>query len=455
MAAYAQRLTGMKKLCLAGGVALNCVANGRLLREGPFDDIWIQPAAGDSGCALGAALDAYHTSLNQPRVLRPDGRPAQGGSFFGPSFSDEEIEGFLRTNGYPFRKLNPEDRGKILAEVLAAGKVLGHFAGRMEFGPRALGSRSIMGDPRNTEMQATLNLKIKYRESFRPFAPVVKAEKVGEYFELDRESPYMLLVAGVKKERRLPFELPDNDDDMLKIVKQPRSDLPAITHVDYSARVQSVHREDHPEYYDLIDGFDRLTGCAVVVNTSFNVRGEPIVCTPQDAYRCFMRTKMDVLALGNFLLLKSEQPAWPEPKGHIDEDREPAAEYDDEPFMTELRRIYREEFVELSDRLRKRGLVAVDTGWTGPQNFRGGFRGWGVAADQSPHTIFAVPHALDEADPDPRRMVDAILRQWTPGEATEAMRPLLERLVRLGLNKPAKAGVALEEDVSDAVYVMY
>jgi carbamoyltransferase len=304
-ARHAHALTGEKHLCLAGGVALNCVANGRLLREGPFEDIWIQPAAGDAGCALGAALDAYHTYFGAPRTMRDDGRPRQGGSYLGPSYSDTEIAAFLTTHGYPHTRLDPEKRADIVAESLEAGLVVGHMAGRLEFGPRSLGARAILGDARDASMQQTLNLRIKYRESFRPFAPSVLAERASDYFELDRESPYMLVVASVNERRRKPFVR--EGGDLTEVVRRPRSDIPAVTHVDYSARVQTVAREDHPEYYDVIKAFAARTGCAVIVNTSFNVRGEPIVCTPEDAYRCFMRTEMDALVLESFILHKADQ----------------------------------------------------------------------------------------------------------------------------------------------------
>ncbi len=313
MARHVQRETGEKHLCLAGGVALNCVANGKLLRENIFDDIWIQPAAGDAGGALGCALAYHHLELGGQR---PEGSTVsdQGGSYWGPSFSDEEIQAFLDGNDYPYEIKRGPERAQALAELLDQGKVVGHFAGRMEFGPRALGARSILGDARNREMQRDLNLKIKYRESFRPFAPAVLEEKVGDYFEIDRPSPYMLLVAPVKQERRFHVDPPEErtQEDLLAWVNEIRSDVPAITHVDYSARIQTVKREHHDKFYDLIDAFGKRTGTPVVVNTSFNVRGEPIVCTPHDAYRCFMRTEMDVLVLEDFILHKGQQPTWEE-----------------------------------------------------------------------------------------------------------------------------------------------
>ena len=313
LARQARKETGAEALVLAGGVALNCVANGALLREKVFERIWIQPAAGDAGGALGAALLAHHAYFGEQRLLPGAGRDGQLGSFLGPAYSSAEIAAFLERHGYPYERMtDAAARAKRVAAALAEGKVVGFFAGRMEFGPRSLGARSILADPRRADTQSRLNLKIKYRESFRPFAPAVLAEHAQDYFELQAESPYMLLVAPVRKERRLPMDdalfESDDDDDMLRVVNQPRSDLPAITHVDYSARIQTVDREDHPEFHRLISAFKELTGVGVLVNTSFNVRGEPIVCSPKDAYACFMRTEMDLLALGEFLLLKEAQP---------------------------------------------------------------------------------------------------------------------------------------------------
>ncbi|MEP0860392.1 MAG: carbamoyltransferase [Ignavibacterium sp.] len=298
--------TGLKDVCLAGGVALNCVANGRLLREGPFENIWIQPAAGDAGGALGAALVGWHKYFNNPRTA--DGKTdKQKGSYLGPKFSDEEIYSFIKVKNLNAKKLSEDELINTVADLIANEKVIGWFDGRMEFGPRALGARSIIGDARSPKMQATMNIKIKFREGFRPFAPSVLYEKVGEYFEIDKESPYMLLVADVKKERRR--KMTEEEEklwgiDKLNVV---RSDIPAITHVDYSARLQTVHKETNPRYHKLIETFEKKTGCAVIINTSFNVRGEPIVCTPEDAYKCFMRTNIDYLVLGNYLLAKGDQ----------------------------------------------------------------------------------------------------------------------------------------------------
>jgi len=300
------RETEADYLCMAGGVALNCVANGRVLREGPFKDIWIQPAAGDAGGALGVALATWHGLENRPR-LSGNGRDSMQGAYLGPSFSHSGVDDFLKRQGVAHTVLDDEELYDRVAADLASGNVVGWCQGRMEFGPRALGARSILGDARNTRMQSIMNLKIKSRESFRPFAPSVLRERVAEYFEMDADSPYMLLVADIVESRRTALP-PDADTpwgiDLLNI---PRSDIPAVTHIDYSARVQTVHEETNPRYYRLLKRFETLTGCAVLVNTSFNVRGEPIVCTPEDAYRCFMRTEMDLLVLGNHLVYKKDQ----------------------------------------------------------------------------------------------------------------------------------------------------
>jgi len=294
-------------LCLAGGVALNCVANGRILREGPFKDIWIQPAAGDAGGALGAALRIWHEYLGNPRksdaVL-----DAMQGSYLGTRFSNQEITDYLDEIGAVYTRLDDSDLLPRLAELLATENVIGWFNGRMEFGPRALGGRSIIGDPRSAKMQSVMNLKIKYRESFRPFAPAVKFDKVSNWFEIDRHSPYMLLVAPVHREKLVTMSEEQQRLFGIEKLMVARSDIPAVTHVDYSARVQTVHPETNPRFYQLLDSFEQRSGCPVLINTSFNVRGEPIVHTPEDAYRCFMRTEMDYLVMENILLAKTNQP---------------------------------------------------------------------------------------------------------------------------------------------------
>jgi carbamoyltransferase len=310
--------TGMKNLCLSGGVALNCVGNGRIQREGPFERVWIQPASGDAGGALGAALLVWHQILEQPRTpVQPD---AQRGSFLGPAYSEDAIRTSLEALGARYRHVADEDQ--LCAEVadcLARQQVVGWFQGRMEFGPRALGGRSILGDARSGEMQSLLNRKIKFRESFRPFAPIVLAQRAGEFFQLGdgQESPYMLLVAPVAPEKRIPAAGPPARG--LERLKTPRSVIPAVTHVDHSARVQTADPARHGRTYKLLRAFDARTGCPLLINTSFNVRGEPIVCTPEDAYRCFMATGMDLLVLERFMLFKAEQPrpAQPPADGHL------------------------------------------------------------------------------------------------------------------------------------------
>jgi len=330
MTGFAHRETGMKDLCLAGGVALNCVGNGRILREGPFEQIWIQPAAGDAGGALGVAMSLWHRHLEKPRISpetagtwersnskskikneeqqTPKYADGMSGSFLGPRYSEAEIAAAIHKGGWVAKRLDPQDVAAAVAAAMAQEKVVGLLQGRMEFGPRALGARSIIGDARSPRMQAVMNLKIKFRESFRPFAPAVLRDHAADWFELDGDSPYMLLVAGVHQDQRLP--VPPEAEALWGIEKLnvPRSSVPAITHVDYSARIQTVRRDTNPLYHDIIEAFHRMTGCPVIVNTSFNVRGEPMVCSPEDAYRCFMRTDMDLLVLENFLLEKVVQP---------------------------------------------------------------------------------------------------------------------------------------------------
>jgi carbamoyltransferase len=309
LATTCRELTGCENLVMAGGVALNCVANGKLLRSGLFKDIWIQPASGDAGGALGAALAGWHISLGKPRST--NGLDAMSGSLLGPEYGTKEILKVARRYQAPHQGFeNFSELCAKVAALLAEGQVVGWFQGRMEFGPRALGNRSILGDARHPEMQKKLNLKIKYREGFRPFAPSVVEECIAEYFELDRPSPYMLLVAPVREERRRPLPEGYQSLPLYERLYHLRSDVPAITHIDYSARIQSVNQDVHPKYWQLIDSFRRLTGYGVIVNTSFNVRGEPIVCTPQDAYRCFMGTEMDYLVMGDFLFKKEEQPQY-------------------------------------------------------------------------------------------------------------------------------------------------
>ena len=306
-ARYLRKETGSKNLCMAGGVALNCVGNGKILAAGIFDSIWVQPASGDAGGALGAALCCWYGYLKNERKV--DGiRDLQKNSLLGPEYSESEVIEALSSHGAVFRQVDDETLYKETVGLLEQDKVIGWFQGRMEFGPRALGNRSIIGDPRSTSMQSKMNLKIKYRESFRPFAPAVLREDVSEYFEMNAESPYMLMVAPVKESRRLGMTAEQEKLFGIEKLKVLKSDIPSITHVDYSARVQTVDKHSHPRFYSLIESFKKKTGCAVLVNTSYNVRGEPIVCDPADAYRCFMRTEMDALIVNNFIMLKEEQP---------------------------------------------------------------------------------------------------------------------------------------------------
>lgn len=310
LAKHVQEVTGQENLCLAGGVALNCVANGRILREGPFKRVWIQPAAGDAGGALGAALAVHYRYKGHPRTVRKE--DAMKGSLLGPSYTDEEIEAELKRLGAVYHKLDRQQFLEGVSDRLVQEKIVGWFSGRMEFGPRALGGRSIIGDPRSRNMQSVMNLKIKYRESFRPFAPSVLEDECSKVFEIASDSPYMLLVAPVQKDRRIAMT--EEQEKLFGIDKLnvPRSDIPAITHIDYSARIQTVNQQRNGLYYDMIRAFYEKTGCPLVVNTSFNVRGEPIVESPTDAYRCFMRTEMDCLAIGSFILDKNDQPEWKE-----------------------------------------------------------------------------------------------------------------------------------------------
>jgi carbamoyltransferase len=327
MTAFAKRETGMRDLCLAGGVALNCVGNGRIRREGAFDDIWIQPAAGDAGGALGVALSLWHRYCGMPRLSAeasgawerpsaarnratpPTYADGMNGGFLGPRPGEEETAQWVQQHGYKARRCSPGELAEVVAALMADEKVVGLCQGRMEFGPRALGGRSIVGDARSPKMQSVMNLKIKFRESFRPFAPAVLREHVHEWFELEGDSPYMLLVADVVPSRRIASADAAKDLWGIEKLNVPRSTIPAVTHVDYSARVQTVRRDSNPVYYDIINAFYRLTGCPVIVNTSFNVRGEPIVCTADDAYRCFMRTDMDALVVENFVFEKADQAA--------------------------------------------------------------------------------------------------------------------------------------------------
>ena len=308
LAATIQRELKTDNLCLAGGVALNCVANGRLLKEGKFKNLWIQPASGDAGGAIGAVYAIWHEYLDNPREPLTNGRDRTRGSYLGPRYDNPKITRYLDSINAKYEQLDDQDLLPKLAKLLSTENVVGWFQGRMEFGPRALGGRSIIGDARSRKMQSTMNLKIKYRESFRPFAPSIKSDKVSQWFDIDSESPYMLLVAKVNQDKQIPMSEEQKDLFGIDKLNVARSTIPAVTHVDYSARIQTVHKDTNPRYYELLNQFEQLTQCPILINTSFNVRGEPIVCTPEDAYRCFMRTEMDYLVMENILLCKTEQP---------------------------------------------------------------------------------------------------------------------------------------------------
>lgn len=320
LARHAKELTGLENLCLAGGVALNCVGNGKILKENIFKNLWIQPAAGDAGGALGAAYLAYYQELNNPRTINNNKLDKMKGAFLGPAFSETETKAYLDNVGAKYHFIeNENDLINKISSTLTEEKIIGWHKGRMEFGPRALGNRSILGDARSSKMQSVMNLKIKYRESFRPFAPSVLREKLSEWFELDCDSPYMLLIAPVKREKQIPMTEEQKKLFGIEKLNIPRSEIPAVTHIDYSARVQTVHKETNPVYHKLISKFEEKTGCATIVNTSFNVRGEPIVCSPQDSYKCFMRTDIDILVIDNFVLYKEEQPEFKDNKNWREE----------------------------------------------------------------------------------------------------------------------------------------
>ena len=442
MARYVKELTGAEYLCMAGGVALNCVANGHLLRENLFKDIWIQPAAGDAGSSLGCALDAYYMYFKNHRKLHIDGESIQRGSYWGPEWNKDEIKSFLDTEGIKYNYLQDNNRAEMIGDFLNESKVVGHFSGRTEFGPRALGARSILGDARNQEMQTTINLKIKYRESFRPFAPTVLAEKVNEYFELNKESPYMLLVSPVREEHRLPFNR-GNSEDMLEIVRQPRSDVPAITHIDYSARVQTINRDDHKEYYDLIKAFERRSGYGIIVNTSFNVRGEPIVNSPMDAYQCFMNTEMDVLILENCLLLKEEQPQINKENGYKKKSIQKKIIDEDYFLRKELLRLYQRKFIPVSKKSAEIYSEKINKSSC-----------WSDCMNQNDRAkIFNITIELDKTNSDPYEMTKEIINYWKNSLFGDIIKPILIDLILLGKKYP------LEEDmdakVSDKIYEMF
>ena len=443
MAQYVKKITGEDNLCLSGGVALNCVANGYLIQKNLFKDIWIQPAAGDAGSSLGCALDYYHSYLNHDRKISPDGKSLQQGSFLGPEWNMEEIKSFLDTENISYDLVESKDRGKIIAKYLNEGKVIGHFSGRSEFGPRALGARSIIGDPRNKNMQTNINLKIKRRESFRPFAPAILAEKIGEYFELNKKSPYMMLVAPVIKKRRLPFNK-KNTENMIEIIKQPRSDIPAVTHIDYSARIQTVDQNYHRKFYEIIKSFDDLTGCAVIINTSFNVRGEPIVNSPMDAFACFMDTEMDILLLEDFILHKKNQ------KKEIYKKRKNNLiniyTYKDKKIINKkLEKLYKN-YLITNDKIKNNIFKNIknnkDSCWSDFSN------------SKSLDEIFLIENDLDTKTPIPQKMTKSIIKSWKNKYLGEIFEPLLVNLLVLASKLPDEEQ-NINDKVSDTIYEMF
>ncbi len=443
MAQYVKELTGAEYLCLAGGVALNCVANGYLLKKNLFKDIWIQPASGDAGSSLGCALDAYHTYFDNPRKVSEDGKSLQLGSYLGPEWNSDEIKSFLNTENIIYHSVDNNKRSTLIANYLNEGKVIGHFSGRTEFGPRALGARSIIGDPRNKEMQTTINLKIKRRESFRPFAPTVLIEKVNDYFELKTKSPYMMLVSSIQENRRLKFDRKDTDN-MLKIVRQLRSDIPAVTHVDYSSRIQTIEKDDHKKFYDLIKAFDVLTGYGVIINTSFNIRGEPIVNSPMDAFRCFMNTEMDVLFLENHFILKNEQSKI---KGYdilSDYSNTEVNNNNDKYLLNKLNKIYQNDFISLSKKVTESSKYkkkARTTYWLNCSN------------QNDVEKIFSIPNELDTLDPDPQKMARSITKFWYNTSFGEIFEPVLVNL--LSLSKKYSLEEDINPEISDKIYEMF
>jgi len=435
MASYTKKLTGSENLCLSGGVALNCVANGHLMKSNLFKDIWIQPASGDAGSSLGCAYDAYFSYFNNERVLGENNSSLQSGSLLGPSWTNIEIQSFLHSADAKYNYYaNDNEKNKIIAKKVKDGKVVGLFLGRSEFGPRALGSRSIIGDPRNKDMQARLNLKIKFRESFRPFAPAILQEKTKSYFELEKQSPYMMLVAPVNNEKRLPLQN-NKTEDMLKIVRQARSEIPAVTHVDYSARVQTVDKKLNYKFHEIIEEFDNQTGCPLVINTSFNVRGEPIVNSPVDAYRCFMNTNMDILVLENFILEKNEQnnlvlKNWNIPKKNL------------------RKKINKKDFLsnELSAIYSK--IKKIDS------NFNFEEKGWKNHSDSGLRKIFEIPKALDDQNYDPTNMTEEIIKYWNNKNFARETSNIIIDLLKLS-KKYKTNQLKFDEEVSDTMYEMF
>jgi len=434
MASYAKKITGADNLCLSGGVALNCVINGSLLRSGLFKDIWVQPASGDAGSSLGSAYDAYFSYFKKDRILREDKLPFQKGSLLGPSWKNSEIESFLDSADINYNFIdNEKEKNNIVANYINEGKVIGLFLGRTEFGPRALGSRSIIGDPRNKEMQTRINLKIKFRESFRPFAPAILKDKVNDFFDLKKESPYMMMVAPVQPNKRVQSNSVKTDD-MLQIVKEIRSEVPAITHIDYSARVQTVDQSYNKKFYQIIKEFENQSNCPLVINTSFNVRGEPIVNSPLDAFKCFMNTNMDILVIEDFIIEKEKQSEndikkW---KFIIDEEKTTKEKF---YFSKELSEIYSNvKKIKVNDNISSKG--------------------WCNYIEESNSKIFEIPDELDKKNYQPSQMCDEIIEYWKDKKFANDMRGIILELLELS-KKYKNKKIQMTEKISENMYEMF
>ena len=443
MARYVKELTKAEYLCLSGGVALNCVANGYLLKENLFKDIWIQPASGDAGSSLGCAFDAYFNYFEKKRNINDDGKSIQLGSLWGPEWNTDEIKSFLNNESITHHIVDQTKRSSLIANFLNEGKVIGHFSGRTEFGPRALGARSIIGDSRNKQMQTNMNIKIKKRESFRPFAPAILIEKVNDFFELEKKSPHMMLVSPVKESRRTKFNKP-NTENMLEIVRIPRSDIPAVTHVDYSARIQTIEREDHKKFYDLIKAFDELTGYPVIVNTSFNVRGEPIVNSPYDAYQCFMNTEMDILFLEDFLIKKTDQINNKKFESNRKNLFSETINKDDKSLQNQLKKIYKENITQISKKISNFSSFNINANtscWVNSSN------------KNNEKNMFIIPANLDEEKFEPKKMAKSITNFWHNSNFAEVFEPILVKLISLSKKYPLEEDV--NSEVSEKIYEMF
>ncbi len=443
MAKYVKKITKADYLCMSGGVALNCVANGYLNRKNIFKDIWVQPASGDAGSSIGCALDVYYNYFGKIRKFRKDKRPLQLGSCWGPEWNNDEIKSFLDTENIKYRFFeNKEEKYSLISKCLNDGKVVGYFSGRSEFGPRALGSRSILGDPRNKDMQTVINLKIKRRESFRPFAPAILASKANQFFESNKTSPYMMFVSPIVKSRRLPFNRGD-EEDMLKIVRQSRSDIPAVTHVDYSARVQTVEKLDNKDFYNLIEAFYNLTGCPLLINTSFNVRGEPIVNTPMEAFRCFVNTEMDVLVLENFILFKENQDTFDKNKWAYSSFTDDTNKEVDNFLKRKLKNLYKKDFIDLSSKFLNNFLdTKKETStWRDVKNH--------VNSKQ----VFNISSELDKENNNPKIMTKKIIQYWDNKNLRKIFEPIVFKL--LCLSKKQSLSEEVDSKVSDKMYEMF